>query len=126
MSPANIREKAKTTILAADVVDGKRVKTMELLWRILKNWQLPSLINEEELNAEINILENTLESRYYTIVSVSTPSYADTDLDNGLDLLFKWTRLVNLRYGKTIEDFCDSFADGRVKLTLHFYSKKNS
>ena len=101
-------------ILATDIVDGKRVKTMELLWRMLKNWQLPSLINEEGLNAEINILENTLESRYYTTVSVPNLSYADTELGSGLDLLLKWTRLINLRYGKAIEDFCDSFADGRV------------
>jgi abnormal spindle-like microcephaly-associated protein len=120
--------------LARDVVDGHREQTLGLLWLLMSNYQLPSVIAPSTLKEEIAriLLQKRRSQR-----SGRRPGQAGGDANPGresnvcsnaplsgdiVELLLRWCQSVCSPLGAQVHNFTTSFADGRVLCTLiHAY-----
>ena len=98
-------------LIAEDVVDGHREKTVTLLWGIVGKWGLDTLVDSDALDQEIGRLKR------------SHPTMSDVDEDDGqyleglekhTYLLKTWARLIGIRHGLQVLNLTTSFADGSV------------
>ncbi|XP_022094618.1 abnormal spindle-like microcephaly-associated protein homolog [Acanthaster planci] len=124
---------------ARAVVDGHREKTLELLWRIIFQFQIGLLLNEQQLKEEIAIHRKNLRLRK-DLNALATLPLTDTLMlgmgDNRRDsnepnmyfkssrlsLLLKWCQVVCSFYGLKVENFTVAFSDGRALCYLvHHY-----
>ncbi|EKG10654.1 IQ motif EF-hand binding site [Macrophomina phaseolina MS6] len=104
---------------AEDIVDGHREKTLGLLWCLVGNWGLDTLINWSELQNETI----RYRGRY---CSQQPDDYQDSDSEDeseiselsGLGkqsvLLRDWARSIARLRGLCVANLTTSFADGRV------------
>ncbi|XP_060034467.1 abnormal spindle-like microcephaly-associated protein [Erinaceus europaeus] len=122
------------TILAKDIVDRHREKTLALLWKIALAFQVDISINVDQLKEEINFLKD-IQSTKKAISALSC--HSDTIIDKKKDkgksasfehhsesikLLMDWVNAVCAFYSKKVENFTVSFSDGRVLCYLiHHY-----
>lgn len=99
-------------IVATDIVDGHREKTLSLLWRIIAHWKLRDLVHERVLEVEVQRLGG--EDEILPTSSVSPVA----------SLLLQWTALISrLHQGPVVRTFAASFADGQVWcLLVHHYA----
>ncbi|XP_038063476.1 abnormal spindle-like microcephaly-associated protein homolog [Patiria miniata] len=124
---------------ARAIVDGHREKTLELLWRIIFQFQIGLLLNEQQLQEEIAFLRKNLRLQKH-LDALSTLPLMDTlaiGVGNGrrdsnepnvyfkssrLSLLLKWSQVVCSFYGLKVENFTVAFSDGRALCYLvHHY-----
>jgi abnormal spindle-like microcephaly-associated protein len=99
-------------VIAEHIVDGYREKTLELLWSLILQFKVPVLLNDEQLRDEIRYLERQSATRCFPKgMMVSSDVSSDSPK---LDLLLKWCQVVCQQYGLRVNNFMDSFADGRA------------
>ncbi|KAK3240251.1 hypothetical protein CYMTET_49902, partial [Cymbomonas tetramitiformis] len=106
---------------AADLVSGHREKTLGILWKMMWHWQLPQLLDLDELRAEIAQLEQGSPQQCPPLTEMETrlDTYMDSEI---LTLLLWWSQAVVARYDARVVNFTSSLADGRVLcLLLHYY-----
>ncbi|KAL3871776.1 hypothetical protein ACJMK2_039754 [Sinanodonta woodiana] len=111
-------------ILARDIVDGHREKTLKLLWAIILNYQVEVLLNEEQLREEVILLEKSLKVQNQLQLLQNLGKKNQFRRESGepelhtksprLNLLLRWCRAVCAFYKMKIENFTVSFSDGRA------------
>lgn len=127
---------------ATDLVDGNRERTLGLLWAMMIQFQIPSVVDERDLDSELSRLDASRcrMSPSSTIAVATSPMRATRDAGTpptraaptstwtggaplpaavqahgGLALkLFLWSSAVAAKYDLEIFDFTSSFADGRA------------
>ncbi|XP_045431978.1 abnormal spindle-like microcephaly-associated protein isoform X2 [Pipistrellus kuhlii] len=123
----SLQDEQGSAILAKDIVDRHREKTLALLWRMALAFQVDIALNADELKEEIDYLRSAWRARK----SSPAPSRrADTALREQTDqerpesvrLLLEWARAVCAFYGAQVDNFTVSFSDGRLLCYLiHHY-----
>ncbi|KAK3591436.1 hypothetical protein CHS0354_033435 [Potamilus streckersoni] len=119
-------------VLARDIVDGHREKTLKLLWAIILNYQVDVLLNEEQLTEEVILLEKSLKVQNQLQLLQNLGKKNQFRRESGepelhtksprLNLLLRWCRAVCAFYKMKIENFTVSFSDGRALCYLvHHY-----
>ncbi|CAK6442302.1 unnamed protein product [Pipistrellus nathusii] len=123
----SLQDEQGSAILAKDIVDRHREKTLALLWRMALAFQVDVALNADELKEEIEYLKRAWRAGE----SSPAPSgRADTSLRERTDrerpesvrLLLEWARAVCAFYGAQVDNFTVSFSDGRLLCYLiHHY-----
>uniref|UniRef100_G1PWD7 Abnormal spindle-like microcephaly-associated protein homolog n=1 Tax=Myotis lucifugus TaxID=59463 RepID=G1PWD7_MYOLU len=121
-------------ILAKDIVDRHREKTLALLWKIALAFQVDISLNLDELKEEIDFLKRTWRVKRSTparsrpadaVLSEKTdtrPSDSSEQRPESIRLLMEWVQAVCAFYSVRVENFTVSFSDGRVLCYLiHHY-----
>ncbi|XP_036210469.1 abnormal spindle-like microcephaly-associated protein isoform X2 [Myotis myotis] len=121
-------------ILAKDIVDRHREKTLALLWKIALAFQVDISLNLDELKEEIGFLKRTWRVKRSTparsrpadaVPSEKTdprPSGSSEQRPESIRLLMEWVQAVCAFYSLKVENFTVSFSDGRVLCYLiHHY-----
>ncbi|XP_070257559.1 abnormal spindle-like microcephaly-associated protein [Myotis yumanensis] len=121
-------------ILAKDIVDRHREKTLALLWKIALAFQVDISLNLDELKEEIDFLKRTWRVKRSTpahsrpadaVLSAKTdtrPSDSSEQRPESIRLLMEWVQAVCAFYSVKVENFTVSFSDGRVLCYLiHHY-----
>ncbi|ELK24909.1 Abnormal spindle-like microcephaly-associated protein like protein [Myotis davidii] len=121
-------------ILAKDIVDRHREKTLALLWKIALAFQVDISLNVDELKEEIDFLKRTWRVKRSTparsrpvdaVLSEKTdtrPSGLSEQRPESVRLLMEWVQAVCAFYSLQVENFTVSFSDGRVLCYLiHHY-----
>ncbi|XP_074655688.1 uncharacterized protein LOC141909201 [Tubulanus polymorphus] len=123
-------------ITPKDIVDGQRQKTLALMWKLIFNYQVNVLVDEEQLKDEIHFLKQNLNLQREleafnndedTALGLprSRQSCNADDLyfkSPCLSLLLKWCQVVCSYYAMKVENFTVSFSDGRALCCIiHHY-----
>ena len=113
------------SLTAKDVVDGNRQGVLSLLWRTIVHFKLGELLNKEVLEQEIRDVRRASKRRMITGIGFKAVRSAD-DLNlkeaELTSLLLTWCQEVCATFGLPIENFTDSFADGKALcLLIHYY-----
>ncbi|XP_055000646.1 abnormal spindle-like microcephaly-associated protein [Sorex araneus] len=130
----SLNDERGNTILAKDIVDRHREKTLALLWKIAFAFQVEITLNVDQLKEEINFLSHTLSIKK-AISALSCHSDAVVDkkkekrksssfeqYSENIKLLMDWVNAVCAFYNKKVENFTVAFSDGRVLCYLiHHY-----
>ncbi|XP_055966704.1 abnormal spindle-like microcephaly-associated protein [Sorex fumeus] len=130
----SLNDEHGNTILAKDIVDRHREKTLALLWKIAFAFQVEITLNVDQLKEEIHFLSHTLTIKK-AISALSCYSDAVVDkkkekrksssfeqYSENIKLLMDWVNAVCAFYNKKVENFTVSFSDGRVLCYLiHHY-----
>jgi len=106
-----LTQTAASTIIAADIVDGHRERTLSFLWAILSRWGLHMLVPIASLRGEIKRLASHLSPSQLTSIPFSVPT--DTDLsapDTVAALLKTWAATLCIPHGIVITNLTTSFA----------------
>lgn len=106
-------------ILPHHIVDAHREVVLKLFWSIVAHCCLNSLVNVEQVEAEIQRIER-LRGRTH---DRSRPSQAIEDGSEALQqLLLRWSSAVCSTFGVPIRNLSTDFADGKaVCLLIHYY-----
>lgn len=96
------------------IVDGHREMVLKLLWSVVSGCCLQDLLTLETVQEEIGRIQ-----KLYALPRSPIPLEETPTLDR---LLLSWCDLVCSRFGRSVLDFIQSFADGKVVcLLIHFY-----
>ena len=105
-------------VMAEDIVDGFREKTVALLWGLVEKWGLGVLIDWVDVRAEIQRLrkkswQGTGDDEEDEVGSTDddTTGY---DVQQYRHLLQNWASAVATFEGLRVDNFTTSFADGRI------------
>ncbi|XP_045672765.1 abnormal spindle-like microcephaly-associated protein isoform X2 [Phyllostomus hastatus] len=131
-----LQDEHGSAILAKDIVDRHREKTLALLWKIALAFQVDISLNLHQLREEIDFLRHTwrLKKTASTLSSRQDagrgaradprpggPSAPQSGSES-VGLLLEWADAVCAFYRKNVENFTVSFSDGRVLCYLvHHY-----
>jgi len=99
-------------VVAEDIVDGHREKTIALLWRLVSKWGLPGLVDWEDVRQEIGRLKRKAISQFGC--EQATDAELDEPSDEYVLLLKQWVSLLAQLRGIHMDNFCTSFADARI------------
>jgi abnormal spindle-like microcephaly-associated protein len=105
------------------VVDGHREMVLKLLWSVVGQCGLSTLLSVEQVTAEIQRLQRWF-SRSHNTVSDDDDDEPSMPLPPTTleEALLQWAYVVCNRFGHPIVDFSKSWASGRaVCLLIHFY-----
>ncbi|KAF6073098.1 assembly factor for spindle microtubules [Phyllostomus discolor] len=129
-----LQDEHGSAILAKDIVDRHREKTLALLWKIALAFQVDISLNLHQLREEIDFLRHTwrLKKTASTLSSrqdATRGAQADprpcgppAPQSERVGLLLEWVNAVCAFYRKSVENFTVSFSDGRVLCYLiHHY-----
>jgi len=95
-------------ITAEDIVDGHREKTLTLLWSLVSQLGLPTLVNWDELRKDIiRRSQHIPEEQQKTLIGNDFPK-----------LLLLWAKTIATSSGLTVTNFTTSFADNKVLDTI--------
>ena len=124
----------KRDIIAKDLVDGHREKTLEMLWAIIFGYQLAAILDLGNIREEIDHLKRSLaaKARLGNATAKSGSLWLQEMLNRSplqsalagerLELLLDWVRLVLIHHGVRIENWTTSWCDGRALcLLVHHY-----
>ena len=124
----------KRDIIAKDLVDGHREKTLEMLWAIIFGYQLAAILDLGNIREEIDHLKRSLaaKARLGNATAKSGSLWLQEMLNRSplqsalagerLELLLDWVRLVLVHHGVRIENWTTSWCDGRALCILvHHY-----
>jgi abnormal spindle-like microcephaly-associated protein len=113
--------KAATGIAAEDVVDGHRERTLSLLWSIVGNCGLESLINWQEIKKETRYFSSLsagggrIESIADGFLDLRNDDFGDNKTTLSLKkcsrLLLAWVQSITALQGVTVANFTTSFAE---------------
>ncbi|EPQ19444.1 Abnormal spindle-like microcephaly-associated protein like protein [Myotis brandtii] len=130
----SLQDEQGGAILAKDIVDRHREKTLALLWKIALAFQVDISLNLDELKEEIDFLKRTWRVKRSTparsrpadaVLSEKTdtrPSDSSEQRPESIRLLMEWVQAVCAFYSVKVENFTVSFSDGRVLCYLiHHY-----
>ena len=95
-----------------DIVEGDQELTLHLLWRVMRDWQIPKLVKDSALEVEIDRIKGTRsfgDSYFRRDESVTTHAGEST-----IVLLLKWVQTICAGHGVRVSNFTSSFADGYV------------
>ena len=113
------------SLTAKDVVDGNRQGVLSLLWRTIVHFKLGELLNKEVLEQEIRDVRRASKRRmipgigFKAIRSSEDLGRKEAELTS---LLLTWCQEVCATFGLDIENFTESFADGKALcLLVHYY-----
>ena len=118
---------------AHHIVDGHREMVIKLLWSVIASRCIKNLLQPEEVKEEIeNVLRSNKSRRKIDgLFSVSpkmnapqptNSSIVDGGEDSLKSLVFEWCKAVCSCFGLELQDFTDSFADGKALCYLvHYY-----
>ena len=122
------------SIIAKDMVDGHREKTLQLLWTIIFGYQLSAILDLQKLKEEIVHLRRSLAVRARMgddaalagqtwLSSLASRSPGQGILGGeSLMLVMEWAQLVLAHYQVEVENWTVSWCDGRgLCLLLHHY-----
>ena len=121
-------------IIAKDLVDGHREKTLEILWAIIFGYQLAAILNLDNIREEIEHLKRSLAAKarlgdadaragslWLQELACRSPMQSALAGER-LELLLDWVRLVLVHHGVRIENWTTSWCDGRALcLLVHHY-----
>ena len=121
-------------IIAKDLVDGHREKTLEILWAIIFGYQLAAILDLNNIREEINHLKRSLAAKarlgnadaragslWLQELACRSPMQSALAGER-LELLLDWVRLVLVHHGVRIENWTTSWCDGRALcLLVHHY-----
>lgn len=100
---------------AEEIVDGHREKTLTLLWALLGNYGLDSLVNFDELRKEIRRLRKADDSMSEDESDVEGDcSLTREGFQKLAHLLRAWSGSIARRNGLPVLNFTTSFADSKV------------
>ncbi|KAK9868342.1 hypothetical protein WJX84_010700 [Apatococcus fuscideae] len=98
------------------VADGERQATLDILWRIFLDLQLPRLVSQRQLE---------LETERLTMGRPQRGLELDLNVPQGhpyLQALLAWAAVICAKHGLSVTDFSSSFASGRAScLLVHHY-----
>jgi abnormal spindle-like microcephaly-associated protein len=110
----SMSEKVLKEVTAFDIVDGHREKTLSLLWSLLGQFSMDSLIDWSLLKSEILVAQRNLAKSLTcdakNLVDVSNISA--TSLDACWTILFVWAKTLSALRGYSVSNLTTSFADG--------------
>ncbi len=120
-----------STIAPKDVANGHKEKTLALLWAVMFQWQVPSLVNVQRLQRETTLIQKShakcaallAEARASGLVTPTAAATA-TDVTFGAlqHLLLQWCQAVCGVYGHVVKDLSESLADGKALCyIIHHY-----
>jgi abnormal spindle-like microcephaly-associated protein len=93
-----------SNITAEDIVDGHREKTLTLLWSLVSQLGLPTLVDWDELRRDIiRRSQHIPEKQQRTLIGNEFPQ-----------LLLLWVKTITASSGIMVTNFTTSFADNRV------------
>ena len=121
-------------IIAKDLVDGHREKTLEILWAIIFGYQLAAILDLDNIREEIDHLKRSLAAKarlgdsdakagslWLQELACRSPMQSALAGER-LELLLDWVRLVLVHHGVRIENWTTSWCDGRALcLLVHHY-----
>eukprot|EP00003_Mantamonas_plastica_P022431 TRINITY_DN380_c0_g1_i4.p1 TRINITY_DN380_c0_g1~~TRINITY_DN380_c0_g1_i4.p1 ORF type:complete len:1807 (+),score=729.88 TRINITY_DN380_c0_g1_i4:704-6124(+) len=107
----------------ADIVEGHREKTLFLIWKILTTYQIPALLDVEDLKEEINIVTNTGAATNDEFMAElkkqqSQLVYVDDEMTG---LLLNWAQAICANYGVPVKNLTTSFSDGKALCLIISY-----
>ena len=93
-----------------DIVEGNQELTLQLLWRVMRDWQIPRLVKAASLQVEIDRIKGgrSFDASFFS----RDESAAQYVGDRTIELLLKWAQTICAGHGVKIENFKSSFADG--------------
>ncbi|CAI5745111.1 unnamed protein product [Peronospora destructor] len=110
--------------LAKDIVNGHREKTLALLWKLISYFQLQSLVDAQRMRQEITNVVKRMSFRaqeFFDVQQKKVPLVHTYDHEC-YGLLLEWCRAVCANYDVVVNDFSQSFADGKALChLLHYY-----
>ena len=115
-------------ITAKHIVEGNRTQTLSLLWGIIATYNIPAVINSEQIQKEIKVLmagqsKSAIAELEASIREDPTNSHlnAATAVPE-VSLLLQWCAAVCNLFNMRVTNFTSSFADGRALCFLiHYY-----
>lgn len=127
-----LQDEQGSAILAKDIVDRHREKTLALLWKMALAFQVDISLNLDELKEETDYLKRSWRGRKRTpahgrradaaLGEKTAPRPSGSQRPESVQLLLEWARAVCAFYGPQVDNFTVSFSDGRVLCYLiHHY-----
>ncbi|UIZ25967.1 hypothetical protein KXD40_006074 [Peronospora effusa] len=110
--------------LAKDIVNGHREKTLALLWKLVSYFQLQSLVDAKRMRREImNVVKRmSFRAKEFFDVQQKKVPLVHTHDHECYGLLLEWCRAVCANYDVVVNDFSQSFANGKALChLLHYY-----
>ena len=100
-------------IAAKDIVRGDRELTLQLLWRVMRDWQIPSTIKLSSLELEIKRVQGSQGIEEKGDAAFCTdPALAAHAGNKHIALLLRWAQAICALKGKRIHNLTSCFADG--------------
>jgi len=122
--------KVPRDVNAHHVVDAHREMVLKVMWSVISHVCMNKLLNEEEVLHEIDSVRRSRQARRNMQgIHFRSPQRLSPDRPTNLppeeslkSLLLRWCKAVCSNFGLHLEDFTNSFADGRaVCYLVHYY-----
>ena len=98
-------------VIAAAIVDGERTSTLNLLWKLVLQHEIPRMADCAQISMEIDHL------------GLRTPQLAAVESEIAeLTVLLQWMSAVAGKYGVQVRNFREDVADGRAWCTVVRFS----
>jgi abnormal spindle-like microcephaly-associated protein len=104
----SVSETLLKEVTAFDIVDGHREKSLSLLWSLLAQFSMSTLVDWQLLKREIDIARAQLPS----LPSIDVASISPTTLESCWTLLFLWAQSLAAMRSITVTNLTTSFASG--------------
>eukprot|EP00127_Corallochytrium_limacisporum_P002885 Clim_evm64s142 gene=Clim_evmTU64s142 len=110
-------------VKAEDIVDGHREKTFFVLWTLLLQYKVGSLINEAAIEKEIEYI--------YSLRNDGEECQTVPEMDlyfrsEKLSAVLRWMKVVCAQYDVVVKNFTSSLSDGRAFSHLIYHYHKES
>ena len=93
-----------------DIVEGDQELTLQFLWRVMRDWQIPNLVKASRLEVEIDRVRG--EAELDASVFEADESMAAHAGEPVIGLLLRWAQTICAKRGVPVKNFTSSFADG--------------
>lgn len=104
----DIHVNASSNIIAEDIVNGHREKTLSLLWSLIGRWGMNKIVNWTELRQEIERLHKTRKSEG------RLTRHRLQDMECCKQALYDWAFLIASGRNLRMSNLTTSFADGKI------------